>query len=56
MTKDQLKYLLRILDRVKPDDEHIKKARAYVLKDLAQYDARKGQMRDNYDYEHTSIY
>lgn len=49
MTIRELKYILKVLEHINPQDEHIKKAIAFVCKDLAIYDARKGQLRDNYE-------
>lgn len=51
MKKSELEYLLKILERIKNGDEHVEKAKAYVKKDIAIYDARRGQMKDNYDYD-----
>lgn len=45
----ELKFLAKLLARVKPQDEQVAKARAYVEKDLAQYEARKGQLLEQYD-------
>lgn len=48
MTREQLNYLLKVLNRIKEPDEHIAKAIAYINKDLAEYDARRGQLREQY--------
>jgi len=53
MTRRDLQYLLKLLEKVKPRDEHVEKAIAIVDRDLANYNARKGQMKDNYDYDNS---
>ena len=52
MTKKELQYVGKILERIKNKDEHIMKAIKYVEKDLAQYEARRGQLKDQYEVEH----
>ena len=49
MTRRELSYLKKLLERVQPQDAHVAKALALVNKDLAAYDARVGQLRDTYD-------
>lgn len=49
MTKKELQFIMSILNRIKPIDEQVDKAIAYVNKDLAQYNARKGQLKDQYE-------
>lgn len=51
MTKQELRYVAELLKRIKGPDEHVQKAIAYVNKDLASYEARKGQMKNQYDYD-----
>ena len=51
MTKRELKYIETILERVKDSDNKIAKALAFVRKDLACYEARKGQLQEMYDAE-----
>ena len=51
MTKKELQYLLKLLSRIKPQDEHVAKAIAFVEKDLAIYDARRGQLMDQYEVD-----
>ena len=51
MTREELNYVAKILMRIKDPDEHVAKAIAYINKDLAQYNARRGQLKDNYDYD-----
>jgi hypothetical protein len=49
MTKADLQYLEAVLSRCKPLDSKIAKALALVRKDIACYDARKGQLRESYE-------
>lgn len=51
MTRTELQYVRKVLERVKDPDGYVAKAVALVDKDLANYDARRGQMRDNYDLD-----
>ena len=52
MTRDELNYVLKLLERIKPKDEHVEKAIAYVNKDLAHYNARKGQLKELYEADY----
>lgn len=45
-------FVLTILGKIKDPDEYIAKAIAYVNKDIAQYDAMKGQLRDQYEVDY----
>lgn len=49
MTKIELDYVKKILSLIKDPDQHIAKALAYVNKDLAQMEARRGQLREQYE-------
>lgn len=49
MTRRELEYVLKVLSRIKDPDAHVFKAVVFVQKDLATYDARRGQLRDTYD-------
>jgi hypothetical protein len=51
MTKKELQYVKKLLELIKTRDEYILKAIAYVDKDLAQYEARRGQLKDSYEVE-----
>lgn len=51
MTKNELQFVMKVLDKIKDPDEYVKKARAYVHKDIAVYEARRGQMKEQYDYD-----
>lgn len=51
MTKKELKIVRSVLERVKPLDGHVSQALALIAKDIAAYDARKGQLLDQYDYD-----
>jgi hypothetical protein len=49
MTKKELEYVKNILTKITPKDQHVEKAIAFVEKDIKIYEARKGQLRDNYE-------
>lgn len=51
MTRIELNYLKKLLQRIKPRDQHVYKALALVEKDLANYDSKQGQMKDTYESE-----
>jgi len=51
MTKIELMYLKEVLTHIKDPDQHIAKALAYVNKDLAQIEARRGQLKDMYEVD-----
>lgn len=48
MNKKELQYLEQVLLRCTPLDS---KALAMVRKDIACYEARKGQLRDSYEHD-----
>jgi hypothetical protein len=52
MTRKELEYVNKVLNRIKDPDEHVAKAIAYVNKDLAQFDSRRGQLRDQYESDY----
>jgi hypothetical protein len=49
MNKKELQYLEQVLTRCTPLDSKLAKALALVRKDIAAYEARRGQLRDQYD-------
>lgn len=49
MTKKDTQYVLKVLERIKNPDEHILKAIAFVKRDLANFEAMRGQLRDQYE-------
>lgn len=49
MKLEDLKHIKTILGRISVQDGHVRKAIASVERDIAIYEARKGQIRDNYD-------
>jgi hypothetical protein len=51
MKKADLLKVKKILDRIKDPDSYVVEAKAIVDKDVAIYDSRKGQMRENYETE-----
>lgn len=52
MTRLELEFIAKVLNRITNPNEQVAKTKAYVMKDLATYDARRGQLRD-YGYEDT---
>ena len=55
MTRKELEHVKKILERIKDPDEHVTLAMAYVDKDIKQYDARKGQLKNQYESEYPSF-
>lgn len=51
MTRAELDYLKKILTRIKNPDAHVEKAIAFVDKDIALYNSRRGQLRDQYEVD-----
>lgn len=51
MTKIELEHIKLVLSRIKYPDGHVKQAMASVDRKLAEYEARRGQLRDTYDYD-----
>ena len=52
MTIKELRFIEDVLKKIKNPDQFVDKALAFINKDLAIYNARKGQLRNitNYDY------
>ncbi len=51
MNRSELQYLEKLLERVKDSDGKVAKALALVRKDIAAYEARKGQLRESYEVD-----
>jgi hypothetical protein len=51
MNKKDLQFIKCLLERIKPCDEQVLKAISYVNRDLAQYAACRGQLKDQYDWK-----
>lgn len=51
MNKQELQFIEKLLERVKDPDGNVAKALAYVRKDLAAYEARRGQLREEYEVD-----
>lgn len=51
MTRKELEDVLKVLGRIKEPDEFIARAISYINKDLAHYNARKGQLKEQYEYD-----
>lgn len=49
MTREECKYIRKVLERIKEPDEHILKAISFVDKQLAIYNAQIGQLKDQYE-------
>lgn len=52
MTIKELRFIDNLLARIQPQDEQVKKAQAYVNKDLAIFAARKGQLKEMYERDY----
>lgn len=48
MKKADLEYIKKLLERIKPQDEHVAKAIAFVERDLSIYNSKRGQIKDMY--------
>lgn len=49
MTRVECNHIKRILIRIKPQDEQVALAISYIDKQLAIYDAQRGQIKDQYE-------
>jgi len=49
MTKKELYFIKELLKRIKSQDEQVIKAISFIDKNLACYNACKGQLRDFYE-------
>jgi hypothetical protein len=49
MNRKELEYIEQILSRVKDQDDKVARALALVRKDIACYQARRGQLRESYE-------
>jgi hypothetical protein len=52
MTRLELNYILKVLNRIKEPDEHVYKAKAFIKKDIANYNARRGQLKEVYETDY----
>lgn len=50
MTKKEVNKILNILSRIKDPDAHVTEAILICKKLIANYDARKGQIKEGYEY------
>ena len=50
MTKKELLKLKMVLAKIKNPDDDVRLCQAYVDKQIAVYEACKGQIKDNYEY------
>lgn len=51
MNRKELQYIETVLTHIKDPDGKVAKALALVRKDLAAYEARRGQLREIYDLD-----
>lgn len=51
MTIKELQYIKKVLEHIKDPDDHVRKAMAFIEKNLASYAACRGQLRDQYETE-----
>jgi hypothetical protein len=51
MTRLEVDHIKRILERIKDPDGHVKQAIASCDRKLAEYDARRGQIKEHYDVD-----
>ena len=49
MTKEECKQIKKVLERIKDPDGHVKQAIAACDRQLAVYEAKLGQMKENYE-------
>jgi hypothetical protein len=52
MTKRETEQVLAVLERIKDPDGHVILAQATVKKQLAMFDARKGQLKGDYSMDY----
>lgn len=55
MNRVELNHILKLLERIKNTDEQVEKAKAFIRKDLANMNARRGQLRDTYDIDTSGL-
>lgn len=51
MTKKELQRVLRVLGKIKNPDDDVRLAIIDVKKNIDSYEACKGQIKDQYEYE-----
>ncbi len=51
MTRDEVKSIRAVLQRIKDPDGYVNKAIAICDKQIAIFDQYKGQIKENYDYD-----
>jgi hypothetical protein len=49
MTRKECEHIKKILERIKPEDEQVQLGIAYIDKQLAIFNAQRGQMKEHYD-------
>jgi hypothetical protein len=51
MTRKEAETVLKVLQRIKQQDYHVQLAVIIVEKQLRQFNDRRGQLKDQYDYD-----
>lgn len=51
MNRRELDHVKKVLEHIKIPDEQVRKALAFVDKDIAIYEARRGSLRDQYEVD-----
>jgi hypothetical protein len=49
MIKKDLEFVKKLLERIKPQDEQVLKALSFINRDLAIFESRRGQLKDQYE-------
>ena len=56
MNKKELQFVEQVLKRCTPLDSKVSHALALVPKDITAYEARKGQLRESYEYDSRDLH
>lgn len=51
MTRKELEDVLKVLGRIKQRDPHVLKAVFIINKNIQEFNARKGQLKEQYDVD-----
>lgn len=50
MKREDLDFIAKLLGKIRPQDAQVAKALSFVQRDLAIYDARRGQLLEEQEY------
>jgi hypothetical protein len=50
MKRKELEHIKHVLAKIENPDGNVQRAIAYLEKDIAMYDSRRGQLQEMYDY------